>query len=165
MTRTKNLFFILFSAIIWGAFVQATPEQPLSIVEAACIIWRMKYKDICDLHKAVFPTKQNEEQKEASYIEQTTRKIEAMRKAIAEKIFGKTVVDRVLQTFHAASPCEQELLKDAIKGSYNEYIGFGVLGLLAAIIVFPIGFPLLMIHQWEHVNKIEAIRARLSEAA
>jgi hypothetical protein len=146
--------------IVLGTSMYASPEQQLSVVDAACIVWRMNYKDICVVHKSVFPAKQDEE---LSYVERTTQKITEIRKAISEKIFGKTIVDRVLQTFYAANPEEQEVLKEAIKGSYEEYIGFSVLGVLAAIIVFPIGIPMLMMHQWEHVKKIEAIRARLSE--
>jgi hypothetical protein len=160
--KQMHIFLMLGSISSLGWVTHTLSEQPLSIVEAACIIWRMNYKDICAVHEAVFPAKQD---KELSYIEQTTKKISEIRKAISEKIFGKTVVDRLLQLFFAANPEEQEVLKLAIKGSYEEYIGYSALGVLAAIIIFPIGFPLLLLHQWEHVKKIEAIRARLTEVA
>jgi|GEM_PF-4205969 len=155
---------ILFGMIMLGIMVSATPEQSLSVIEAACIIWRMNYKDVCNLHTVVFPAKQDADEGKTSYIEQMTQKIYEIRKAISEKIFGKTMVDRVLQTYFAVSFEEQEVLKAAIKGSYDEYTCFNGFAALMAIITFPIGLLFLMLYQWEHVKKVEAVRARLSEA-
>lgn len=156
----KTVRLVLLSIFSLGSVVVASSEQQLSVVDAACIIWMMSYKDICAVHEAVFPSKHDED---LSCVERATKKISEIRKAISEKIFGKTIVDHVLQTFYAANFEEQEVLKKAIKGSRDEYIGFSILGVFAAIVVFPIGIPMLVIHQWEHVKKIEAIRARQRE--
>jgi hypothetical protein len=156
----KNIILTatLMGAIVGSTDAYASPEKALSVIEATGLIWKMNYKNISTLHEIIFPPKQEDETAVVGLEQRVTDKIGAIRKAISEKIFGKTLVDRVLETFFSASLQEQEAMKRAIQGSYAEYIGFNGFGVLAALIVWPIGIPLLVMHQMDHVKKIEARR-------
>lgn len=138
----------------------AASNQPLSVAQAIDIIWKMNYQDICELRETVFPELSSKKEEAMS---RATTKMEKIRKFIVEHIWGETLVDRVLQTFLSAAPKEQELMKQEIKASYDEYTGgVGVLNLLAAIIFFPIGFPMLAAYQSGYQSAIEMQRAKFA---
>lgn len=152
----KRCYLLLFMAI---ANIQAS-NQPLSVAQAINIIWKMNYNDICELRETVFPELSS---KKEDAISRATTKMEKIRKFIADHIWGEALVDRVLQAFLSAAPKEQELMKTEIKASYNEYTGgVGVLNILAAIIFFPIGFPLLAAYQSGYQSAIEVQRAKFA---
>lgn len=154
----KQLYYVLL--LVFMTSMQAAPHKPLSVVEAIDIIWTMNYKDVRELRETVFPELSNKKEEAVS---KATTKMEKIRKFIADHIWGETLVDRVLQTFLSATPKEQELMKQEIKASYDEYTGgVGILGLLAAIITFPIGFPMLMGYQMGYEKAIEVQRAKFA---
>lgn len=149
----------------------------LSVSEATVAIWKMKYEDICSLHKEVFPDEyvdkreafncvQKVSLKISGCIDKAKERISTMCKAVRAKIFGKTMVMRVLDTLKSAMPMEQEIIKEAVSGSYKEYELSTVeliFGAIMTVITGPIGlFVLCSIHR-DHIKKIEAQRALATE--
>jgi hypothetical protein len=129
----------------------------LSTDEAIIAIWKMKYEDICSLHKTVFPHEHNDKtpSEKETYISK-------MYKAGREKIFGKTItiITQVLDTLKSASIVEQEMIQDAIHGSYKEYeLQLNTVETLFVALLFPIGIFYMYQMRKDHIEKIEAKRA------
>jgi hypothetical protein len=152
---------MFFCALIVGASnLSGASTQPLSVVEALNIIWKMNYNDISTAHSILFnqtitgKKKPRKITEVASYIYSTRSKMSAW-------IWGKPLITQILETFISATTPEQTIMLKAVEGSYDEYISFNRFGVLAALLVFPIGIPLLMLHHSDHIKKIEAQRAAL----
>jgi hypothetical protein len=47
----KQLYYVLL--LVFMTSMQAAPHQPLSVVEAIDIIWKMNYKDVRELRETV----------------------------------------------------------------------------------------------------------------
>lgn len=149
----KRFYYVLLLIL---TSMQAAQDQPLSVTDAIDIIWKMNHKDISELYKAVFPELQGN--KEDAISKETTT-IKKIRTFIAQSIWGKSLVDHVLQAFLSATPKEQELMKQEIRASHNEYsLGTGTI--FMGMICGPIGWFMLIVQQWEHIKTIEAKRAQ-----
>lgn len=161
--------------------VHAQREHVLSVDDVISIVWKMSHSDTCELHKAIFPEVVIDKKEENSYLDKaldamdrafdkTTNIINAAWKAIFARIFGKSLKARILETYLSATPHDQERIRKAIQGSYEEFhprpspLGAFV-AVMASIITFPIG-PIIAIQlSLEHIEKIEAKRAELRKKA
>jgi hypothetical protein len=161
----KNTIFAatLMGAIVGSTDAYASQEKALSVIEATDLIWKMNHKNISTLHAVFFPKKTQQQDEVSMNLEQqrATDKISAIRKAISEKTFGKTESDRVLETFFSASLQEQEDMKTAIKGSYDEY-SISTAEAVVAMLLFPVGLFTFAASHMKHVKEIEAQRAGLA---
>jgi hypothetical protein len=87
-------------------------------------------------------------------------------KAIARKIFGKTLKEHILETYFSATPQEKKMIKKAVQGSYDEYYPMpSSIAAIAMLVTFSIGPILAIKYALEHIAKIEAQRATLAKAA
>jgi hypothetical protein len=176
MNKQLLTFFTIVALLVGVASVASINAMDrLSVDEAKTVIWKMNYKDTCALHKAVFPDEHKSKreatgcidkifQKYADCLDKAEAGISALYKAIREKIFGKTIVTRVLDTLKSATMVEQEVIKEAIQGSYKEYelsAAECFVGVIMAVIAFPIGIFVLCSMHRDHIKKIEAQRAGL----
>lgn len=143
----------------------------LSVDEAKTVIWKMNYKNTCTLHKAVFPDEYKDKSEATGYIDKIFQKyadcidkadvaISALYEAIREKIFGKTIVTRVLDTLKSATMVEQKVIKEAICGSYKEY-KLPLIEAFIYIVLGPVGWYCYYVEHQKHIKKIEAQRAGL----
>lgn len=150
-------------------------SENLSVDDAKAIIWKMKYKDICTLHKAVFPDEHEDKtvpsniigtffQKTAQCINKTGACVSTLYKTMLNKIFGKTIITCIIDTLKSATPAEQESIKEAIIGSYEEYLWkpSGVEAFLC-ILFLPIGIFHIYNMKQEQIKKVEAQRAQLQQ--
>jgi hypothetical protein len=164
--------FVLVAAIMpFQAIAEVSAH--LSVNEAIDSIWKMKHKDISELHKVVFPDEHISKGEASNCIDKvflkinacvdkTTACVSSVYKAMREKFFGKTIVTQVLDTFRAAAVWEQEEIKKAIAGSYKEYIrDAGIADAIILVFLFPLSLFWLAQEQRDHIKKIEAQRAGL----
>ncbi len=151
----KRFYYVLLLVL---ASMQATQDQPLSSIEAIDIIWKMNHKDISELYETVFPELQGNKE---GVINKVTTRMEKISKFIVQNIWGHTTVDRVLQVFLSATIKEQEVMKQEIRASYNEY-NLGTGAIFMGMICGPIGWFMLIVQQREHIKTIEAQRAKLA---
>lgn len=103
----KKMLPIIALLIGLTPLVSISATENLSVDDAKAIIWKMKYKDICTLHKAVFPDEHEDKtvpsniiekffQKTARCIDKTGACVSTIYKAIRDKIFGKTIITRII---------------------------------------------------------------------
>lgn len=174
MKKMLILLLVIFT-------VHAQSEHALSVDEVISIVWKMSHSDTCQLHKAILPEVVIDKKEENTYLDKainvmdkafdkTANVISATWKAISARIFGKTLKTRILETYLSATPHDQERIRKAIQGSYEEFhprpspLGAFV-AVMASIITFPIG-PIIAVQlSLEHIEKIEAKRAALRKAA
>jgi hypothetical protein len=150
----------------------AAPEPSLSVDEIIRVVWTMNHNDTCELYKAVFPEATVERKKEANYLDRVFDTIDkafdkagdAMDKAwrtIARSIFGKTLKERILETYFSTSPQEQEMIKNAVQGSHDEFYQLTPAERIIGIII-PFGIFVIM---WDNMKKVEEKRTALRKQA
>lgn len=153
------------------------PEQSLSVNDTISIIWTLNCSDTRELYKTVFPEVTSDRRKADNYLDmvidkmdkafdKTINTMDKVWKAIARKIFGKTLKERLLETYFSATPQEQEMIKKAVQGSYDEYYPTpSLVGIIATIVTFPIGPVIALKYAIKHIDEVEAKRAMLRKAA